>query len=1093
MRLARAVVVGAGGWALGIGILVLAGWGSGHPALTRIVPVWPPMLPLVAVALALTGAALLLLSRQPLPVEHVPAHPPSTDGAPGRSAVSNRSSVSGRSAVLGRCAALVAAALSAGFLVQDMLGTGLGLDHLLFGAALDAAGESARPAPYPAVALLITAVALLLLDADRAGGYRPATVLGCLSAMVSIGALLGLVYGLSYVRLDAAYAGLAGHTAVTLLVLSAGILAARPDRPLVRAFDSATPGGRLARRLTPALLLVPFVIGLLTLAGQQRTDNPATAVTVTTLCAMAVLLAVVSGAARELDRVDRAYRSAETVLRGERDLTRALLGGLPDGVVVFGPDHRIRDVNPRWCALTGLPRAELIGRTPPFPWWGGDGMAEAVVFERFVRRGRPASAERLLRRPDGTEIPVLATIAQLRGRDDDRLAFVGVYSDITGLHQAEAKFAALLEGAPDAMIGVGPSGDIALLNARAERLFGYCQDDLLGKPVEVLLAPSSRPAHLARRAAYLESAAPGPVTGRLEVTCVRKDGTEFPADVSLSSIQTEDGLLVSAAVRDNSERLRNERALRAQQDHTRAILASASDAFVTIDPRGLVVDWNDAAEALFGWPAAEATGQPLADLVVPPPVRQAHRDGLRRLIGGGLPTLLGRRLEVTAVHRDGHEIPVELSIWRSETESGSRFHAFLRDITDRLALQAEREQVKAQAERERYERRLQQTQRLESLGQLAGGVAHDFNNLLAVIVNYLDFVAEEVSAAAAEDGARWDGTRRDIEQIQRATERATRLVRQLLAFGRRDIVKPEVLDLNRVVADLTALLGSTVGEHIDVLTDLAPGLWPLRADSAQIEQVLVNLAVNAGDAMPNGGTLTIDTANLTLGGDQASDDHLPEGRYVRLRVSDTGQGMTKDVAERAFEPFYTTKPKGTGTGLGLATVYGILAQAGGHGQISSEPGIGTTITALLPATAEVPAADTAPAQRPAGRDGATVLVIEDEDALREVVRRILTRNGYRVLVAASGPEAIELARGHQGTIDMVLSDVVMPQMLGKEAVARIREIRPGIRVIYMSGYAQPVLAAQGTLDDGVTLVAKPFAEGTLLESLQRKLAEQPAD
>jgi PAS domain S-box-containing protein len=1058
MRLARAVAVSAGGWSLAVALLVLAGWQWRQPGLTRIVPIWPPMLPLVAVGLALAGLALLLLT---LP-------------GPG-------------TRLAGRALAGVTAVLAGAVLVQDATGTGLGVDRGLLGGALDAAHEVvARPAPYPMAALLTAALALLLLDAGAGGGYRLATVLACLSAMVSVGALLGLVYGLSYLRLASGYMGLAGHTAVTLLVLSAGILAARPDRPLVRAFDGASPGGRLARRLTPALLLVPFAIGLLTLAGQQGTEDTALAVTVTTLCAMAVLLVVVSSAVRELDRVDRAQRGAEAVLRGERDLTRALLGGLPDGVVVFGPDHRIRDVNPRWCALTGLTREELIGRQPPFPWWDGDGMADAVVFERFVRRGRPASAERVLLRPDGSRVPVLATIAQIRGSDDDRLAFVGVYSDITGLQQAEAKFAALLEAAPDAMVGVGPAGDIALANARAERLFGWSQDEVLGEQVDVLLAPASRSAHLARRAAYLDRP-PQPVTGRLEVTCVRKDGTEFPADVSLSSIQTEDGLLVCAAVRDISERRRSERALRAQQEHTRAILASASDAFVSIDCRGLVTDWNAAAHNLFGWPGEEAVGTPLADLMIPGPLRQEHREGLRRLVAGEPASILGRRLEVTAVRRDGTEIPVELSIWRSESDAGPQFHAFLRDITDRLALQEERERVKAQAERDRYERRLQQTQRLESLGQLAGGVAHDFNNLLAVIVNYLDFVAEDVAAAAAEDQARWAGTRGDIEQIQRATERATRLVRQLLAFGRRDIVKPEVLNLNRVVTDLTQLLRSTAGEHIQVVTDLAPDLQPLRADSAQIEQVLVNLAVNSRDAMPNGGTLTIDTANVTLGTDQPGDG-LPPGRYVRLRVSDTGQGMTREVAERAFEPFYTTKPKGTGTGLGLATVYGILAQNNGRGQIFSEPGLGTTVTALLPASSGVPE-DTARPEPPSGAGGGTVLVIEDEDALREVVRRILTRHGYRVLVANGGPAAIELATGHQGTIDLVLSDVVMPQMLGKEAVTRIREIRPDVRVIYMSGYAQPVLAAQGTLEPGVTLVAKPFSERALLESVRLKLAE----
>jgi nitrogen-specific signal transduction histidine kinase/CheY-like chemotaxis protein len=387
--------------------------------------------------------------------------------------------------------------------------------------------------------------------------------------------------------------------------------------------------------------------------------------------------------------------------------------------------------------------------------------------------------------------------------------------------------------------------------------------------------------------------------------------------------------------------------------------------------------------------------------------------------------------------------------------------------------------------RESLERkgRLQaQAQRLESLGQLAGGVAHDFNNLLAVILNYVSFVSEDVAAAAGPDAARHlESASADLGEIKKAAERAAGLTHQLLVFARRDVIRPKVLDLDAVIAAVEELLRRTLGEHVELVTSLAGGLWPVLADPGQLEQVLVNLAVNARDAMPAGGTLTIDTGNIIVDADTiAGGSRARKGRNVRLRVSDTGAGMLADVAQHVFEPFFTTKPDGGGTGLGLATVYGILTQADGDIRIYSEPGHGTTFIITLPATAEAaaPIAEPMPYQR--APKGETVLVVEDEEALREVTRRIFSRNGYQVITAANGPEALGIATGHPGEIHLLVTDVVMPHMLGKEVAEKMRLIKPEIEVIFMSGYARPVLASQGRLDPGVALVGKPFSEADLL-------------
>ncbi len=391
----------------------------------------------------------------------------------------------------------------------------------------------------------------------------------------------------------------------------------------------------------------------------------------------------------------------------------------------------------------------------------------------------------------------------------------------------------------------------------------------------------------------------------------------------------------------------------------------------------------------------------------------------------------------------------------------------------------------AVAEKERLQLQLQQSQRLESLGQLAGGIAHDFNNLLAVILGYATFIARRADEGSDDE--------RDVGEIRKAGERATRLTHQLLAFARRETVRPRVLDLTGVVLEMEQLLRRTLGEHVALETALAADLSPIMADYGQLEQVLVNLAINARDAMPEGGTLTLDTENV-----DADDAYvavragLAPGRYVRLRVSDTGTGMTPEIAARAFEPFFTTKPKGQGTGLGLATIYGIVTGAGGHVQIYSEPGLGTTFTVLLPAT-DAPPPELVPRSEPPRGHGETILVVEDEAAMLEVTRRLLQDGGYTVLTASGGEAALRLVAGHPGEIQLLLTDVVMPGMLGKEVAVRVGELRPGIPVLYMSGYAQAVIAPMGDLAAGHAIIDKPFSEAALLERVAEALSRASAE
>ncbi|WP_239163667.1 hybrid sensor histidine kinase/response regulator [Paractinoplanes rishiriensis] len=652
----------------------------------------------------------------------------------------------------------------------------------------------------------------------------------------------------------------------------------------------------------------------------------------------------------------------------ERESLAVIVDSSHDAIISKTLDGTITSWNTGAVELYGYPPEEVLGRHAGMLFPPGQETSEAQFMDRIAGGERIDQQRVLRRRKDGTVITVSLTLSPITDAVGQIAGVASVSRDISERQRAEAMFEGLLQAAPDAIIGVNQTGAIVLINAQAERLFGYQREELLGQPVDLLVPERLRAGHPHQRDGYFAHPRNRPMGAGAALAAVRKDGTEFPAEISLSSVNTDQGTIVTTAIRD---------------------------------------------------------------------------------------------------------------------------------VTDRLIAQAERERLIGQAERDASERRLQHTRRLESLGQLAGGVAHDFNNILAVISNYAAMIAETLESADP-DPRELSDARTDIGQISRAAERAARLTKQLLAFGRRDITQAEVLNINHVIGDIEQMLRSTLGEHIHLVTTPHRDLWPVYADASQIEQILVNLAVNARDAMPGGGTLSIDTTNAELGDDDLTSSPLSVGRYVRLRVSDTGSGMPPEVIERAFEPFFTTKPKGSGTGLGLATVYGIATAAGGDVRLYSENGIGTTVTIIMPAI-DAPttqgAADDGPAAAPIAESSAneTILMVEDEDDLRLITNRILTRAGYQVLAASGGDEAIRLAQTHPGPIDLLLTDVIMPRMTGNEVAVRVRAIRPDLPVLYMSGYAEPVLTENGTLPDGVTIVEKPFTSQELLGRIRSFLRQPTPD
>jgi PAS domain S-box-containing protein len=509
---------------------------------------------------------------------------------------------------------------------------------------------------------------------------------------------------------------------------------------------------------------------------------------------------------------------------------------------------------------------------------------------------------------------------------------------------------------------------------------------------------------------------------------------------------------LALALDHSREALREESAARHTADERlRAVFLASPIGVVALDPQGRVQLWNPAAERTFGWAAAEVIGRPYP---LTPAGKQAEfQTLLARVLGGE--SLLDLELQRQA--KDGSAIDVSISAAPLRAPAGGQVTGVLVVLSDVRARRA----LEAQVGR---------TQKLEAVGRLAAGIAHDFNNLVTVINGCCELLVRRLPET--------DPARELLDEVQRSGEQAARLTRQLLAFGSRQIVQPRVLDLNAVVGDLGKLLGRLIGEDVTLVTRLEPAPAPVRADRGQLEQVVMNLALNARDAMPQGGTLTIETRNL--------------GPGVQLTVSDTGVGMDGTVKARIFEPFFTTKDAGKGTGLGLATVYGIVKQSAGTIEVDSEPGRGTTFRIVLPRTDETLADLVVKAPTVILRGWETVLVAEDDRGVRRLVCDGLRSWGYRVLEAGDGAEALRLAAEHTGTIDLLITDVVMPSMSGRVLAERLVELRPGLRVLYLSGHSDDAVVRHGVPEESAALLTKPFAPDALAAKVRAMLGKSKA-
>ena len=641
----------------------------------------------------------------------------------------------------------------------------------------------------------------------------------------------------------------------------------------------------------------------------------------------------------------------------------------------------------------------------------------------------------------------------------------------------------LIEALPDAIVAVDREGVIVQLNSQTQALFGYERDELIGQRIEILVPESYRGEHHHHRENFAKTPKTRRMGANIDLYGRRRDGSEFPVEISLSPVCTEKGMFVLSAIRDIGARKRMEEELRRAHEELyqrtveqlgeyrsrlALIIDSSEDAIIGQDLDGVITSWNKGAERIYGYAPDEVLGKNISLLV--PPDKAAN----------GLPGESSEILEKIArgegiehresvrVTKDGRRLDVFISVSPLRDAKGDVIgaSAIARDITDQ----------------KRTETQLHQSQKMEAIGRLAGGVAHDFNNILGIINACTEFLRDRIESAAESSIY--------VENIKKAIERGSALTRQLLAFSRSSAIQPRILDLNERLKDVSKLLRPLMGDDVEVLIVSRSPSAVVEADPGQLDQIVVNLAVNARDAMPRGGKFILETGTAKF--DEAFAEQrqaVPAGKYVVLAISDTGNGMDEATVSRIFEPFFTTKEAGKGTGLGLATVYGIVKQSAGHILVYSEPGHGTTFKIYLPSAEHKIGLLTKAEAEIVGpkRQGTTILLVEDDEVMRSLTKKVLEKHGYTVVEANDGESALESVQSYPGVIDLLLTDVVMRRVSGPELGERLGSSHPALKVVYMSGYTGELIAEREVLKRGVTLLEKPFTRTALLNTIHTAL------
>lgn len=746
----------------------------------------------------------------------------------------------------------------------------------------------------------------------------------------------------------------------------------------------------------------------------------------------------------------------------------ALLESAIDGIYDMDGSGVCTYVNPAGAAILGYAPEELVGKPihPAIHHTRGDGehfpQSECPIYICSTTGASARATADVFWRKDGTPVAVDYACAPLIVNGESSGAVV-TFRDISTRIRAEAERRAaeercrsLFEGLPVGLYRSSPGGEIQDANPTFLEIFEFnSADEFRGvSAISLYLRPEDRER-------WMADVADGRAIVDREVQFRLRSGRVIWARLSLHGVRDDTGAIryFDGVIQEITAQKETELALAESRATMHEILDAAPDAFVSADESGRITAWNQAAVRTFGWSAEEAIGRSLSETIIPKQHREAHERGLRRFKESGRSRMVGGRHELTAVHRHGHEFPIEFGVTAIRRES-LIFTSFLRDITERVQLEAH----------------VRQSQKMEAIGSLAGGIAHDFNNLLTVI---------RVNAEWLHDGLA-DERKGDLDEVLRATDRAAELTQQLLAYGRKQFLAPRATNLNDVVQNIESMLRRLLPASTDIVVRTAPSIGTVNVDRGQMEQVITNLVINARDAVSSSGSITIETRAVTVAAGGETGWTVPPGAYVLLSVSDTGHGMSEEVRARAMEPFFTTKPEGAGTGLGLSVVYGIVKQSGGEIRILSTPGLGTTVEMLFPEVGAAEDADVTPSvtETPALRGGELILLVDDQPAIRKAARRMLEAEGYRVVEAEDGEHGLEIA-GRLGRIDLLCTDLIMPKMGGRELAKELGRTAPGLRTLFMSGYsADAAFAPLGADTPNASLVIKPFTRQSLLSAVR---------
>ena len=763
-----------------------------------------------------------------------------------------------------------------------------------------------------------------------------------------------------------------------------------------------------------------------------------------------------------LEKENAELKKANAELRQTNEEYRQLLENLNEVLYVLDPDGRIAFITPNVEQIGGYRPKELIGR-PFTDFVHPEDLTERFSYFQRIFDGEDLVTEYRYQTKSGRSVWT-RTHARAKIRDGEVTGIQGILVDISdrkrfeeALRQSEKKFRDIFDNSGDAILIHDSSWQYLEVNQTACRHLGYTRDELLGRSLKDVISPK-QVHRIPKVIQKLEQAG----EGFFQALACGKDSREIPVEINSRRIEFEGKPCFVTLARDISQRLKKEK-------EYAQILNTSIDGFWMVDSRGCILDANPAAARMLGYTPEEMLELGIADIdaVDSPEAIQRHIQHVRQEGSA--------RFATRHRKKDGTVLDVEVSTSYLPYTDGHLL-VFIRDITERKAAEERNIQLQAQ---------VLQSQKLESIGRLAGGIAHDLNNLLTPVLGYSELLLAYVGGNEA--------CKRQLDNIIEAAERARALVRQLLAFSRQQMLEFKAFDLNDLLSDFESLIRRTLRENIALHMVRVPSLPPIKGDAGQVEQVLMNLVVNAQDAMPEGGDLTIKTAETHLDESYAQlKEGVRPGRYVMLEVSDTGHGIDAETLENIFEPFFTTKEKEMGTGLGLSTAYGIVKQHGGNIWAYSEAGLGACFRVYLPAAphaAEKEDAEQPKAPARASSNGETVLLAEDEAVVRNLVASMLHMQGYTVIAAESGSQAIEAFNSQEGSVDLLLTDVIMPDMNGKTLYNAVSEACPDLKVIYMSGYTEDVIAHHGVLDADVNFIQKPFSMDDLNAKIQKVIQQ----